>query len=98
MPLIINRKRGERTSIEFPNGVAIIEATRNGHRVVSIDDTLTHVTTQLGELAIMPKDDEWPVCIVANAGRVEGSAWAAYAFDAPDCVHILRDNAKRRTK
>lgn len=96
MALILNRKPGQRTNITFQDGsVAVAECTGNGHKVVKHDATLEFGPTADG-VYIRPVGEDWPVCIIEWAGRVDGCAWDAYRFDAPIEVRIHRDNIKRK--
>ena len=94
MPLILNRRPGQRTFITFPCGsVATIECTGNGHKVVQHNTTLEFGKTANG-VYIRPAGEDWPVCIIALYGSVDGSWWHSYSFDAPPEVKIHLDDIK----
>ena len=96
MPLILNRKPGQRTSIIFPDGsVAVVEYTGFRHKVIKHNAALEFGYTANG-IYICPVGEDWPVCIIEMAGHVEGSEQAAFSFDAPDSVVIHRDNIRRK--
>lgn len=96
MPLILGRKPGQRTSLTFPDGsVAVVECTGFRNKVVKHDAALEFGPTA-GGIYICPAGEDWPVCIIELAGRVEGSAQAAFSFDAPASVAIHRDNIRRK--
>ena len=96
MPLILNRKPGQRTTITFPDGsVAVVECTGGSHAVVRHDAPLTFGHTA-GGIYLRPACEDWPVCIIEMAGHVEGSEQAAFSFDAPDSVVIHRDNIRSK--
>lgn len=96
MPLILSRKPGQRTSLTFPGGsVAVVECTGSHHKVVTHDDSLYFGYSENG-IYICPDGEDWPVCIIELAGRVEGSAQAAFSFDAPASVSIHRDNIRSK--
>lgn len=96
MPLILNRKPGQRTTITFPDGsVAVVECTGGSHAVARHDAPLTFGHTA-GGIYLRPAGEDWPVCIIEIAGRVEGSSSAAFSFDAPSEVKIHRDDIRRK--
>lgn len=96
MPLILNRKPSQRTTITFPDGaVAVVECTGKGHFADSLPHTLEAVQSAEG-LFIRPVSEDWPACLVTQAGRVEGSASSAFSFDAPQEVKIHRDDIGRK--
>lgn len=96
MALILNRKPGQRTSIIFPDGsVAVVEYTGFRHQVIKHNAALEFGYTANG-IYIRPVSEDWPVCIIELAGRVEGSSSASFSFDAPASVVIHRDNIRRK--
>ena len=96
MPLILNRKPGQRTTVTFPGGaVAVVECTGSGHFADILAPTLEAVQSAEG-LLIRPVGDDWPACLIAQAGRVEGASWGAFSFDAPAEVKIHRDDIRRK--
>ena len=96
MPLILNRKPGQRTTITFPDGaVAVVECTGLGHVAASLAPTLKEVHSA-NWLMISPACEDWPVCFIEQAGHVEGSSSRAFIFDAPPEVKIHRDDIRRK--
>ena len=96
MPLILNRRPGQRTTITFPDGaVAEVECTGLSHVAASLAPTLEAVDSN-DDLVILPIGDGWPVCIISLAGHVEGSSSRAFSFDAPTEVKIHRDDIGKK--
>ena len=96
MPLILNRRPGQRTTITFPDGaVAVVECTGLGHVAAGLAPTLEAVNSADG-LLIRQSGDGWPVCIIAWVGCFEGSSSRAFSFDAPLDVRIHRDDIGRK--
>lgn len=96
MPLILNRRPGQRTTITFPDGaVAVVECTGKGHFADMLAPTLEAVFSADG-LLIRPIGEDWPACLITQAGHVEGSSSRAFSFDAPPEVKIHRDDIRRK--
>ena len=96
MPLILNRKPGQRTHITFPcSSIATVECTGNSHFADILPQILEAVQSAEG-LLIRPVGEDWPACLITQAGRVEGSSSGAFSFDAPAEVKIHRDDIRRK--
>ena len=94
MPLKLTRKQGAETILTFPGDLKAVVRTDGVQQVVvSIDDGLVAEMTTCNALAVFPKLDGWPVCIIDFDGC---NKWGqpVFAFDAPQEVKIHRDDIR----